>query len=204
MFLIGLTGGICSGKSRVLSIFEELGCYTFQADELANKIIFSQGSETAEQIIRRCGEVVCAPSGALSRERLARLLFEDVETRNAVNRIVHPLVARERTSKIREIEKMNIYDFFVYESALLVESGTFRDFDKIIVVYTSPEEQIKRVMERDGISRELAEKRIQAQFPLKEKLKVADYAIDSSGSLETTRTNALEVFHLMKRDLKMR
>lgn len=203
MFHIGLTGGICTGKSRVLSIFEELGCYTFQADELAKKIIFSQGSKAADQIISLCGKGACEPNGTLNREKFARLLFEDAETRNAINHIVHPLVIKERVNKIREVERMNIYDFFIYESALLVESGTFRDFEKIIVVYTSTEEQIKRAMERDGISRELAEKRIHAQFPLKEKLKVADYTIDSSAGFETTRINTLEVFHLMKRDLNL-
>ena len=204
MFQIGLTGGICTGKSYVLAIFAELGCYTFQADELAKKIIFSSDSKIARQLISLCGGDVGDKNGGLCKEKFARLLFEDAEKRNAINHIVHPLVVKERLDKIKEIEKMNIYDFFVYESALLVESGTFRDFKKIIVVYASPEEQIKRLMQRDGVDHQAAEKKIQAQFPLKEKLKVADYTIDSSGSFENTRINTLEVFHLLQKDLQPR
>ena len=84
----------------------------------------------------------------------------------------------------------------------MVESGTYKDFDKIIVAYTTPEEQIKRLTARDGIDRQEAEKRLKSQFPLNEKLKVANYTIDTTGSLENTKSNTLETYHLMKKDLQ--
>lgn len=109
----------------------------------------------------------------------------------------------ERDNIIADLEESKIYDFFIYESALLVESGSYKDFQKIIVVYTSQEEQVRRLMQRDGITREDAENRIKAQFPLTEKLKVAHYTIDTSGSFEEARNKTLETFHLMKKDFNL-
>lgn len=203
MYLIGLTGSICTGKSHVLAILDELGCFVFRADELAKKLIFSPDPEIAERIIAACREEVRNSKGELDKSRFTELLFQDLKIREVVNNIVHPLVIKERNKKINDIEKTGIYDFFVYESALLVEAGTYKDFDKIIVVYSSPGEQVKRLMARDEIDRHSAEAKIQSQFPLKEKLKVADYTIDTSGSFENTRLATLEVFHLLKNDFEI-
>ena len=95
------------------------------------------------------------------------------------------------------------YEFLIYESALLLESGIYREFEKIIVVYSSAAVQLRRAMERDRLSRAEAQKRIRSQFPLREKLKVANYAIDSSGSFESTRANTMEVLHLLKKDFNL-
>ena len=108
--------------------------------------------------------------------------------------------ARSDKSKIRAIADTKIYDFLIYESALLLESDIYKEFEKIIVVYTSHSEQLQRAMARDRLTRDEAEKRIQSQFPLKEKLKVANYTIDSSGPFAKTRANTMEVFHLLKKD----
>ena len=87
--------------------------------------------------------------------------------------------------------------------ALLVEAGIYKEFDKVIIAYTTAEEQVRRLMERDGINLEEAEARLKAQFPLSEKLKVANYTIDTTGTLENTKNKTLETFHLMKKDLKI-
>jgi dephospho-CoA kinase len=181
--VVGLTGGFCCGKSFVLKVLEEQGCYTMRADDLAKTIIMAKDSPVLEKIIE--------------------LLFEDLEKRNFVNTIVHPQVSAERRNKIRAIEATKIYDFFIYESALLVESGINKEFEKIIVVYTSPEIQIARAEARDKLSPLEAEKRIKSQFPLKEKLKVANYTIDSSGTFDSTRANTMEVFYLLKKDFHL-
>lgn len=201
MHKIGLTGGICTGKSFVLDIFKELGCYTIRADEIARNIIFSPDSPVSQDIIREFGEDIYDQKNGLKKEAFTRILFEDVNKRHFVNQIVHPRVISERDKLFKDLEKVRVYQFFIYESALMVESGTYKDFEKIIVVYTSPEEQLKRLQKRDGISREDAEKRIKSQFPLSEKLKVANYTIDASGSFESARAKALESFHLMEKDL---
>jgi dephospho-CoA kinase len=143
------------------------------------------------------------PVHGLDKEKFSQALFEDHEKRNAVNAIVHPLVSAERKKKIHAAEATGRYQFLVYESALLLESGIYKDFEKIIVVYSAAAVQLRRAMERDKLTRAEAQKRIRSQFPLREKLKVANYAIDSSGSFESTRANTMEVFHLLQKDFNL-
>ncbi len=203
MHAIGLTGGFCTGKSFVLQVLEEQGCFTMRADELAKSIIFSADSPVLQEIIAVFGPGIHDPRTGLDKEKFSQALFEDHEKRNAVNAIVHPLVGEERKKKIRAIAETRIYEFLVYESALLLESGIYNEFEKIIVVYSSSVMQLRRAMERDGLSRVEAQKRIRSQFPLREKLKVANYTIDSSGSFASTRANTMEVFHLLKKDFNL-
>lgn len=203
MFKIGLTGGICTGKTFILNVFKELDCYTIKADEIAKKIIFSNKPEIVKEIVKVFGESVYDKKNGIKKDEFARVLFEDSDKRSFINNFIHPLVVAERNNIIADLEKSKIYDFFIYESALLVESGTYKDFDKIIIVYTSLEEQVERLMNRDGISREEADTRIKSQFPLSEKLKVAHYTIDTTGTFESSRTKTLETFHLLKRDFNL-
>jgi dephospho-CoA kinase len=201
--IIGLTGGFCCGKSFVLKVLEEQGCYTMRADDLAKTIIAAKDSAVLAEIVAVFGPEIYDSKKGLNKEKFSAMLFEDQGKRDFVNTIVHPLVSEARRKKIRAIEATRIYDFFIYESALLVESGIYKEFEKIIVVYTAPEIQIARAKDRDKLSRPEAEKRIQSQFPLKEKLKVANYTIDSSGSCENTRASTMEVFHLLKKDFHL-
>lgn len=203
MHKIGLSGGICTGKSLILKIFRELGCYTTRADDLAKNIIFTPNSPILKELVNAFGEDIFDKKNGLKKEKFTHILFEDAEKRNFCNKMVHPLVKAAREDLVKSLEQANVYDFFIYESALLVEAGIYKEFDKIIIAYTSPEEQTARLMKRDNIDLEEAEKRIKAQFPLSEKLKVAHYTIDTSGAIENTRTQTLETFHLLKKDLKM-
>ena len=200
MIKIGLSGGICTGKTFILSIFKELGCYTIRADEIAKSIIFSNKPEIVEKIVKVFGEEVYHQKEGIKKDLFGKILFEDPEKRNFINNLIHPLVAAERNNILADLEESRVYDFFIYESALLVESGNYKDFDRIIIVYTSEEEQVRRLMSRDGISTEEAKKRIKAQFPLSEKLKVAHFTIDTTGSFENARTKTLETFHLIKKE----
>ncbi len=202
MYKIGLTGGICTGKTYVLKVLEEVGCYTAKADIIAKNIIFSEDSEISSKIIEVFGKDIYDTESGLNKEKFSKLLFEDPEKRNFINNFIHPLVAKERDKMYKELEKAKIHGYFIYESALLVESGTYKSFDKIIVTYTNPEEQMKRLIERDSIGEDEAVERIHAQFPVSEKLKVADYSIDTTGSFETTRKNTLETFHLLKKNFE--
>jgi len=202
MYKIGLTGGICTGKTYVLNVLAEVGCYTAKADIIAKNIIFSGDSEISSKIIEVFGEDIYDKESGLNKDKFSKLLFEDPEKRNFINNFIHPLVTKERDKMYKDLEKAKIKGYFVYESALLVESGTYKSFDKIIVTYTNPEEQMRRLIERDNIEKEEAEKRIKAQFPISEKLKVADYSIDTSGSHDTTRKNTLETLHLLKKSFE--
>ncbi len=113
------------------------------------------------------------------------------------------MVVEERDNIIDDLKGSGVYDFVVYESALLVESGTYKDFDKIIVVYTSQNAQIQRLMERDKMEKDVAENRLKSQFPLSEKLKVANYTIDTTGSFENSRRLTLETYHLLQEDFSL-
>lgn len=203
MIKIGLTGGICTGKTFVLNIFKELNCYTYRADDIAKDIIFSNEPKIVQEIVKVFGDEIYDPQKGIKKEEFSRILFADSQKRAFINNYIHPLVVEERNRILKDLKTTNVYAFFVYESALLVESGTYKDFDKVILVYTSPQEQVLRLMERDGISSEEAEARVKAQFPVSEKLKVAHYTIESSGSFENTRAKTLETFHLLKKDFKI-
>ncbi len=201
MYRIGLTGGICTGKSFVLEIFKKLGCFTARADEIAKDIIFSKNSEVMPQILEKFGNDIYDEKLGINKEEFSRILFEDAGKRNFINNIIHPQVVARRNELFKNIEETGVYSLFVYESALMVEAGTYKDFDKIIVVYASPADQLKRLTERDKIDEKEAEGKIKAQFPLSEKLKVANYTIDTSGSFQNAEAQTLETFHLMLKDL---
>lgn len=201
---IGLTGGICTGKSFVLNIFKQHNAYTLKADEVARNILFGESSPLVEELSVLFGDEVVNRNSGINKEEFSKILFEDPEKRKIVNEKILPLVTRERDHTFEGLKKNSTYDLFVYESALLVESGTYRDFDKIIVVYTNYEEQLRRLIHRDRISQAEAEKKIKAQYPLAEKLKVANYTIDTTGSLESSERKTLETIHLLKKDLGIR
>jgi len=204
MIRVGLTGGICTGKTFVLNIFKKLGCYTLQADELSEKIIFAPDSPVADRIRETFGDsIITEATGEIDRAVFSRLIFEDRHKRNFINELVHPLVRSEREKLLKEIGKTSVYDIFVYESALLVESGIWRDFDAVVVVFTNQEEQMRRLVERNGFSQKEAESRIRSQFPLSEKLKVAHYTIDTSGSFEQAEAQTLETYHLLRKRFKL-
>ena len=187
MIKIGLTGGICTGKTFILNIFRELDCYTIRADEIAKTLIFSNQPEIVTKITAVFGEEVYDSKTGINKDVFTRMMFADPEKRNFINSFVHPLVVVERDKILHELGESKTYHFFIYESALLVESGTYKDFDKIIVV----------------IGKEDAENRIKAQFPLSEKLKVANYTIDTTGSFDNARKLTLETFHLLKKDFNL-
>ena len=203
MYKIGLTGGICTGKSLVLDIFKKHNAYTLKADEIARNILFGEDSPLLHQLSEIFGPGVVNPDSGINKESFSKILFEDTQKRNIVNQKILPLVIKERDNTFEELKKNSHYDLFVYESALLVESGTYRDFDRIIVVYTNYEEQLRRLLQRDRIDRREAEKKIKSQYPLSEKLKVAHYIIDTSGSLENAERKTLETIHLLRKDLNI-
>jgi dephospho-CoA kinase len=201
MFKIGLTGGICTVKTYVLKIFEELSCFTLRADDIAKEIIFSDNDEINKKIENVFGKGIFLSDNSINKENFSKLLFSDSKKREFINNVIHPLVIEERKKIFKELEDTEVYKFLIYESALLVESNSYEEFDKIIVVYANPVEQLRRLIERDKLAEDDAKMKIKAQFPLSEKLKIANYTIDTSGSFESTRKNTLETFYLLEKDL---
>jgi dephospho-CoA kinase len=193
MLRVGLTGSIAVGKSFVTSIFSELGCHTLDADVTAREVVLP-GSAGLEAVAQAFGNEVLNPDGALNRQRLGELVFGDEQKRQQLNRILHPFIIARQDEIMREWEREDPQGIGIIDAALMIESGGYKRFDKLIVVHCRPEVQLERLMSRNGLSREDAEARINSQMPQAEKQKFADYLIDTSDGFELTRKRTVEVY----------
>jgi dephospho-CoA kinase len=198
--VVGLTGGIGSGKSTVSRIFAKLGAEIIDADELARAVV-SPGSPALEQIIERFGKDVLDSTGALDRPRMARVVFHDDQARMDLNRIVHPAVAHRAQEEImRHIERGS--KLVIYDVPLLYETGLEGMFDGVIVVKVAPEVQRARLRSRDQLSEEELNARIGAQLPLEEKVKRATYVINNDGTPEETELQVRSLWTKLAGDRK--
>lgn len=193
MLIVALTGGIATGKSIIAKSLEDLGCYVHYADQIAHQFMEPE-RPTWKKIVSHFGSGILNPDKTINRKKLGPLVFADEKKRNFLNQLIHPLVLEEKKKIIDKLEKDSHYKIFVSEAALTIESGFADFFDKIIVVFCREEIQIKRLMERDNINREDVLKKIGSQMPSEEKLKRADYVIDSSGSVQNTVEQTEKVF----------
>jgi dephospho-CoA kinase len=200
---VGLTGGIATGKSTVARFLSELGVFVLDADHLAHMAI-APGGAAYDEVVAHFGERIQDGDGRIDRLRLADLVFEDAESREALNRMVHPKVRAEADRRIKEYSARALMPLAVVDAALLVETGGFRDFDRLIVVHCRRETQVERLVERDGMTPEQAEARIGAQAPATDKLAVADYVIDTDDSLEEVRRDTENILAQLMNDYDRR
>jgi len=185
MLRVGLTGGLASGKSFVGRALADLGCLLIQADELGHQVL-EPGGEAYESVVREFGPDIVRADGTIDRPKLGVLVFQDSQRLAALNALVHPPVwARER-SLLDEYASAHPHGIAVVEAAILVETGSYRNYAKLIVAVCSEEQQIQRAMSRDGMTRDQVLDRLSRQMPLAEKIKNADYVIDTSGAKENT------------------
>lgn len=197
MLRVGLTGGLASGKSLVGRALADLGCFLIKADDLG-RLVQEPGGEAYEGIVKEFGREILTPEGAIDRRRLAALAFHDPERLKRLNALVHPPVkARERQLQ-EEFARRSPDGIAVTEAAILVETGTYREYDKLIVAVCRPEQQIERAMARDGLTREEIMDRVRRQMPLEEKRKHADYVIDTSGAKEDTLAQTRAVYNSLR------
>lgn len=185
MLTAALTGGIATGKSVVAKVLEELGCYIHHADKIAHELM-EPGKPAWEKIVAHFGHRILKEDKTINRSRLGEIIFADKKERAFLNRLIHPLVLEEKKKAIDLLEKEERYKIFVSEAALTIEAGFAGFFDKVIIVLCKKEIQVKRLMERDKISRAEAMKKIKSQMEPEKKLRYADYVIDTSGSIEST------------------
>lgn len=183
--VIGLTGGIASGKSTVSQMIKEKGIRVVDADIIAKEAV-SKGSPALHQIVQTFGEEVLLPNGELNRQQLGAIIFSDEEKRKKLNAIVHPEVRKEML-KQRDEGVSNQETFVVLDIPLLFESKLEGLVDRIIVVYTTPDLQLSRLMNRNDLSEEEALKRIHSQQPLEEKCQKADRVIENTKDLAFIR-----------------
>jgi len=200
---VGLTGGITCGRSTVTRMFEERGCYCIDADRIAHRII-QPPSPTWKRVVECFGEEILNPDQTINQARLGSIVFSDREKRERLNSIVHPQVIEEENRLIKEYIHSGGEGIVIADAALMIETGSHRRFDKIVVVYTDEQTQLERLIKRNGLSPEEAKRRIEAQLPLKEKLLYADYKISTSGSLQDTERQVEEVFQSLKEDWKIK
>ena len=181
MLRVGLTGGIASGKSTVAARMRELGLTVLDADQLAHELM-EPGQAAYEDVVREFGQEVLAADGRIDRKKLGDIVFRDAEKRERLNAIVHPRVIAAREEQLKQMEAENPNGIAVIEAALLVESGYYKKLDRLIVCVCSPQDQIARLRAR-GLTEEEAKRRIKAQMPLEEKLRLASDRFECSPDL---------------------
>lgn len=197
MLTVGLTGGLASGKSHVGRYLADLGCLLVKADELGHEVL-SPGGEAYDDTVRAFGADILNEDGSIDRKKLAAQVFNDPDRLALLNGLVHPHVRARAQSAIEEFRAANPSGIAVVEAAILIETGSYRNYDRLIVVVCSEEQQIERAMDRDRITREEALARLRRQLPLSEKVKYADYVIDTSGSRESTASQTRAVYEALR------
>jgi dephospho-CoA kinase len=192
VYLIGLTGGIASGKSLVARRLEERGAVRIDADQLARDVV-EPGQPALAAIADRFGPSVIAADGSLDRQALGAIVFSDDDARLALNDITHPAVGRRGKQLMAEAAERDPHAVVVYDVPLLVEASRQADyyrFDLIVVVVASAETRIDRLVSIRGLSRAEAERRLASQASEDERLAIADVVIDSNGSIDETLRQA--------------
>ncbi len=192
MLKVGLTGSIAVGKSFVCSVFRELGCQALDADMTAREVV-AKGTPGLSAIVLEFGETVLARDGDLDRKKLGAIVFADKDKREVLNSVVHPLVIEAQDKWVRDAETKEPDGIAVIDAALMIESGGYKRFNKLIVVWCESAIQLSRLIDRDGLSESDANARITAQMPQDEKKKFADYLIDTSDGFEKTRERTAEI-----------
>ncbi|NJC87717.1 MAG: dephospho-CoA kinase [Desulfuromonas sp.] len=191
--VLGLTGGIASGKSSVAAMFARLGAVVVSADQLAREVV-APGSATLRALTAAFGPTILGPAGELDRETLGRLVFADPAARERLNALTHPAIARLAEARLRELHARNV-PLVVYEAPLLFEAGAEGRVDRVLVVTIDPAAQRARLKSRDQLDATAVESRIAAQWPQADKVARADFVIDNSGPLEDTCRQVSALYH---------
>ena len=198
MLRIGLTGSIAVGKSFVTSVFAGLGCHVLDADLTAREVVMP-GTPGLAALTGAFGREILNPDGSLNRKQMAAVVFADEEKRQQLNRLLHPFIIARQDEILSEWETKDQNGIAIVDAALMIESGGYRRFDKLIVVHCRPEVQLERLLLRDKLSRDEAERRINSQMSQEEKQKFADYLIDTSDGFEPTREQTVKVYNELLR-----
>ena len=195
---VGLTGGLACGKSFVGEALAQLGCHLLQADQLGHAVLLP-GGEAYAAVVREFGSGVLGAAGEIDRRALAAQVFDKPVRLALLNSFVHPPVQRLEEEWLARVAAEDPRGIAVVEAAILIETGSYRRFDRLIVVACDEELQVQRSIKRDGVSREEVLARLSHQMPLAEKRKFADFTIDTSGTKEETLRQTREVYESLRR-----
>jgi dephospho-CoA kinase len=198
MLKVGLTGGLACGKSFVGQALVSLGCRLIQADQLGHEVM-APGGEAYDPIVREFGSGILAADGQIDRRALATQVFGNPERLAVLNGIIHPLVVRRQEELMAEFEAVEPDGIAVVEAAILIETGSYKRFDKLILVTCDEAQQIRRAIKRDGLLEAEVVTRLSRQMPLSEKRNFADFVIDTSGEKEQTLEQTRQVYEALRR-----
>jgi dephospho-CoA kinase len=201
--LVGLTGGIATGKSMVDAVLRELGARIIDADVLAREVV-EPGEPALAEIAAEFGPGVLGPDGRLDRKALGAIVFADPERRRKLEALTHPRIRERFQRHLDELTAKNFRGLVFFDAPVMIESGNYRNMDRLVVVVTDEPTQIARLMARDGIDQDEALRKIRSQMPLGEKAKLADYVIDNSGDRAATATEVRRVYRSLLADLAAR
>jgi dephospho-CoA kinase len=185
MLRVGLTGGLASGKSFVGHALRDLGCHLIEADELGHQVLLP-GAEAYDAVIEAFGQKIVDEHGVIDRHKLGERVFGQPELLAKLSSLVHPPVTQRQERMIAKIVRTDPAAIIVVEAAILVETGSYKKFDRLIVVVCTVEQQMERAMKRGTYTKEEVLARLSRQLPLEEKVCVADCVIDTSGTKENT------------------
>jgi len=201
--LVGLTGGIATGKSTVSELFRRLGCEVIDADLLAREVV-APGEPALAEIAEEFGRDVLQPDGALDRKKLGAIVFGDAARRKRLEQITHPAIATRFQRRLAELEARGFDGIVLWDAPVMIESGGYKSMEKLVVVATDEATQAARLCARDAIEALEADRKIKSQMPVAEKAKLADYVIDNAGDRAATERQVREVHEALLRDLAAR
>jgi dephospho-CoA kinase len=204
MLHVGLTGNIASGKSQAALMFAELGAHIIDADRVVHQLL-SRGTRTYQKIIDVFGNRILDANGEIDRKSLGQIVFSNEEKRKLLNRLTHQDVGAEILRRIFELEQKFSSGIIMVDAALMVETGSYKMYDRLIVVTCDPSLQITRLMNRDQLSKEAAIARMNAQLPIEEKIRLANYTIDTTGTLKKVHDQVEAIYRdLLLQELRMK
>jgi dephospho-CoA kinase len=199
MLMVGLTGGIASGKSLVGRLFRDLGAHLIDADRIVHCLLV-RNEQAWKEVVHHFGQDILLPNKEIDRKKLGEIVFNDDEQREWLNRCLHPKVFEAFLASVRNLKNRPPDTIIVLDAALLIETGYDKKMDRTVVVYANPEQQLERLTQRDNFTKEQALARIRSQMPLHEKRGHADYVIENTGSREQTERQARDVFSILKQE----
>ena len=191
--LVGLTGGIGSGKSLAARFFKEEGAYIIDADKLSRDLV-QPGKPALKEIVDFFGDFILELDGTLNREKLAEIIFQDVNKKKALEVILHPKIIEKEQEEYSIIRANDPSAIVIIDAALLIESGNFKCVDKVIVLQSSEEQQVKRILSRSSLTYNQVVARIKNQMSLVDKNKYADFILDNRLQPEDLMKNVVEVY----------
>jgi len=190
--ILGVTGGIASGKSTATALLQELGAYVISADQIAREVV-EPGSEVLAQLVQMFGAQILTQSNTLDRQRLGAIVFADPNARARLEAVMHPAIAQVSQQRIKDAAQR--YPLVVYEAPLLFEANARDRVDKVLCITVDPALQLERVQARDGCSAAEAQARVGAQMPQCKKAELSDYVVDNSADLAALREQINTLWH---------